>query len=607
MTIVEAKLLDSTKLRGLRVKLESEGNLESGQFEAAERFAEEKQWSVSKALVALQYVDPAVLGRSLSEIYHLPYFSLLNEAPPLKARRHLSNTCARHWKVIPVAYDSDEDRLTIAVHSMAQIRLMEKVNQLFMQSHDLQFCIASELELERAFDEHFTPGGGTSKPATALPSALSKDHQSEHRLPTRRVNVTSETPKAPAGDPAGSAVGTFDPFGYTDMSRALISAVAALAQSHLAGSNSRVIDVRERVRYTQLLASRLKLSPEECDAVIIASWLSAFDREVNAVLGQLATPFRLSEIFDQAAAAGQATRPEARILSLVRAYEALRHSTPGVELNTHQMRRQLERAWGSGADAQPVLETFLQILMDEDFLSRADSSAGRILVIDRSESSSPTLAAPLSTNGYEVHVVSTAETARLHISKAQVDLVICDIPLQDEDPIKLCREFGQNGSITQAQIVLTGKPGHETDIANALRAGAIDYVAKPYNMELFLLKIEHLMDRVSDKSGRTGVHGTLEDMSFSDLVQILCAGGKSGELRIVDDAREATVFIRSGHIIDVANGDLNGEEAFYDLMQWNAGEFSTQPCAQFPDRTIHAPAMSLLMEGARRHDESAAA
>lgn len=101
-----------------------------------------------------------------------------------------------------------------------------------------------------------------------------------------------------------------------------------------------------------------------------------------------------------------------------------------------------------------------------------------------------------------------------------------------------------------------------------------------------------------------GITGTLEDVGLTDLVQILCVGGKRMELQVTSGNHEAKVYLCEGEVTHCSLDVFSGEDAFYRLMRWQAGKFTARPCEQFPDRTIMTSVMALLMEGARRFDES---
>lgn len=109
------------------------------------------------------------------------------------------------------------------------------------------------------------------------------------------------------------------------------------------------------------------------------------------------------------------------------------------------------------------------------------------------------------------------------------------------------------------------------------------------------------MDVRKDMPG--GISGSFDDVPFTDIVQILCTGGKSMVLDITREAVSAKVYIHDGNVIHCVVGDQQGEEAFYGLMRWHGGSFTAEPCKTPPAPSIAAPIMSLLMEGARRFDE----
>jgi PAS domain S-box-containing protein len=107
----------------------------------------------------------------------------------------------------------------------------------------------------------------------------------------------------------------------------------------------------------------------------------------------------------------------------------------------------------------------------------------------------------------------------------------------------------------------------------------------------------------ADTEAVSGISGDLEDVPLTDMMQILCVGGKDMEIKISHRNLRGQVFIQKGDIIHCAVEGKQGEDAFYDLMRWHEGKFTAEPCEKFPARTITVSAMALLMEGARRFDE----
>ena len=122
---------------------------------------------------------------------------------------------------------------------------------------------------------------------------------------------------------------------------------------------------------------------------------------------------------------------------------------------------------------------------------------------------------------------------------------------------------------------------------------------------ILFLKIQRMLSQPGadvDKQA-TGATGRLSDMSFTDMIQILCAGGKNAVIRLSRENEEGEVYLHNGDVIHAQLGDVTAEHAFYKFMSWQDGEFTTQLCEDFPEQTIFESAMGLLMEGARLVDE----
>lgn len=252
-----------------------------------------------------------------------------------------------------------------------------------------------------------------------------------------------------------------------------------------------------------------------------------------------------------------------------------------------------------------MLETFLQILMDEQFLAKASGATGRVLVVDPAEVSTPNMTCPLMNYGYQVEVASSTESAADLIARFAPDLIISEAELPKEGGVKFCQAIKNNPTTAKIPFLAVMSQKMEKIAAEFLRAGADDYLVKPVNVELLFLKVEKLVSTQQNALAKAGVKGSLEDMNFTDMIQILCAGNKNLEIVLTNEGQEGHVFVCNGEVVHAVLGDKRGEEAFFKLMQWHKGEFTTKQCAEFPARTVQIPTMSLLMEGTRLADEGA--
>src|SRR5688500_3649814 len=98
--------------------------------------------------------------------------------------------------------------------------------------------------------------------------------------------------------------------------------------------------------------------------------------------------------------------------------------------------------------------------------------------------------------------------------------------------------------------------------------------------------------------------GSLKELPLPDIIQLVSVSGKTGvfELRRNGDST-GEIYLRGGQIVHAHVGDLQGEEAVYQLAIWPEGDFVFTPGTETQLTTIQKSNTNLLMEAARRIDE----
>lgn len=94
--------------------------------------------------------------------------------------------------------------------------------------------------------------------------------------------------------------------------------------------------------------------------------------------------------------------------------------------------------------------------------------------------------------GYGVQTAATIEQARKIFDLHQISLAIVDSDLPDGDGLELCRWLYQQ---KQSLILILSARNTEKDIVTGLKAGADDYLRKPFGMQEFLARSEALLRR----------------------------------------------------------------------------------------------------------------
>lgn len=93
----------------------------------------------------------------------------------------------------------------------------------------------------------------------------------------------------------------------------------------------------------------------------------------------------------------------------------------------------------------------------------------------------------LTLRGYQVLQAETAAQAREQLRWHPVDLIVLDILLPDGSGLELCRELKAQRPIL---ILFLTALGENQDVVEGLRAGGDDYLAKPYDLEVLVARIE---------------------------------------------------------------------------------------------------------------------
>jgi hypothetical protein len=97
--------------------------------------------------------------------------------------------------------------------------------------------------------------------------------------------------------------------------------------------------------------------------------------------------------------------------------------------------------------------------------------------------------------------------------------------------------------------------------------------------------------------------GSLSELSFADIIQLLSVSRKTGVLHITNASHRGDVYLHDGQIVHALVGNVGGEEAVYTLATTSLGSFQFDLGIATELRTISQSNTTLLVEAARRLDE----
>src|ERR1700744_1154308 len=99
----------------------------------------------------------------------------------------------------------------------------------------------------------------------------------------------------------------------------------------------------------------------------------------------------------------------------------------------------------------------------------------------------------LEEHGYSVKIAEDGLNAQKLVQQEQFDLLIMDVMLPDTNGIELCRNIRKTDSNTPILMLTALNQVH--DKVSGLKAGADDYLVKPFHFSELLARIEALLRR----------------------------------------------------------------------------------------------------------------
>ncbi len=118
-----------------------------------------------------------------------------------------------------------------------------------------------------------------------------------------------------------------------------------------------------------------------------------------------------------------------------------------------------------------------------------------ILVIDDDELVSQTLQRALKMYGYHVMVASSGTEGLQLARRHRPDLFILDIIMPGADGYQVCRQIRGDPILKDLPVIFLTAKGKDEDKIEGFRAGADDYLSKPFNMEELQLRVRAILRR----------------------------------------------------------------------------------------------------------------
>ncbi len=181
----------------------------------------------------------------------------------------------------------------------------------------------------------------------------------------------------------------------------------------------------------------------------------------------------------------------------------------------------------------------------------------RILIVEDDHVISNELKEMLDSSNYEGIILNDFNNALKEILEINPDLILLDINIPNMNGELLLKELRKSSNIP---VIMVTSRKSEVDEVLSMSYGADDYVTKPYNPTLLLLKINAILKRTELKTNNINYHG----------ITIIPSKGtiKKDNLEIILTKNEMIIL---NHLLNNVGNIVTRDDLMTEL--WNNKEY----------------------------------
>ncbi|MBI4700841.1 MAG: response regulator transcription factor [Deltaproteobacteria bacterium] len=168
----------------------------------------------------------------------------------------------------------------------------------------------------------------------------------------------------------------------------------------------------------------------------------------------------------------------------------------------------------------------------------------RLLVIEDDAELGAVLAQSLGEEGFAVDLVDDGQRGIEAGRRQAYDCILLDVMLPGRDGFEVCRELRGSGVVTPI-LVLTVRNA-TVDKVEGLRAGADDYLPKPFSFEELLARVRALIRRSTTYADRSLRY---RDLELDPVARVARRGERAVELTPKESALLEYLLRHAGRIV----------------------------------------------------------
>jgi DNA-binding NtrC family response regulator len=205
-----------------------------------------------------------------------------------------------------------------------------------------------------------------------------------------------------------------------------------------------------------------------------------------------------------------------------------------------------------------------------------------LLIVDDEASLRDFLSIVFEEEGWGVETAASLEEAHAAIQRKEPDVVLCDLMLPDGSGIDFIREI-KGSSPSMPFVMITAHTSTRTAV-EALKAGAVDYIAKPFDIEELKIVVRKAVERKELEDENIHLRTALEErFTFANII------GKSAKMQEIFSIVQRIARTMSTVMISGESG--TGKELIARAIHYNStrrGKFVSINCGALPETLLES-------------------
>jgi two-component system, NtrC family, response regulator PilR len=205
-----------------------------------------------------------------------------------------------------------------------------------------------------------------------------------------------------------------------------------------------------------------------------------------------------------------------------------------------------------------------------------------LLIVDDEASLRDFLSIVFEEEGWGVDTAATLGEAHAAIQRREPDVVLCDLMLPDGSGIDLVREI-KTQTPSMVFVMITAHTSTRSAV-EALKAGAVDYIAKPFDIEELKIVVRKAVERKELEDENLHLRTALEErFTFANIL------GKSAKMQEIFSIVQRIAKTMSTVLISGESG--TGKELIARAIHYNSdrrGKFVSINCGALPETLLES-------------------